>query len=881
MSDVHPVKSLPLRADQSTLVGAPLQAPVVQLDWVDDVVLCFDQFTLLPAERRLQRSGEDVRMGARTFDVLAALIERAPGLVSKPELLRRVWPGLVVEEINLRFQVRLLRKALGDDTASDRFISTVHGRGYCFVANVSRVPRARLTAAAGPDDAFATNLPLPMHPIVDRERELDELAESLQRHRLVTVIGSGGVGKTRLAIELGRRVLPRYPDGVWLVDLAPLSDPALIASATATVLNLSPGDATAETLARWIGKRKLLLIFDNCEHLVDRVARLVEILVSQAGTTTVLATSQESLRVAEEQIYALQPLSLAPVGAAEIIGYGAVSLFVELARRADRRFAISAENAESVAEICRRLDGVPLALEMAAARLPLLGIQGLLSGLAERLNLLKGDPRRSERRHPTLRHVAGWSYSLLDSLDQKVFCRLAIFRGTVALDSVVAIMAPLGLDRWQTLDALWRLREKSLVVVEQGAAPRYRLLETLRLYALEELWASGDSDAVAETHARHFADVVQRAEAAWEMMPDLDWIALYQPEIDNLRAALDWALAEPKRRQLALALAAPSLHLLRTLSLIAEGRRYGERLVALIDGDTLPTTTLGLLSQAAMDWSNLLGPGALDQLERSLVLCRELDDPPRSGKELYVLASFLLRQGRAEEAKAVLIEAWDLIAPSNFKKARLKVMIALGVATMHLEQFDESRSYLMRSLQVARDLRSLAEPMCLTNLSVLEYRLGYIDRAIERAQEAIVFARAAPASRSLGWPLANLAAYLLARDSPGEARPFAEEAFACFGETNMAATGFLQIWAALVASEGRLPEAAQLIGFVDAERVRSRQPRLSSEQLLYDQLMRRLEIGLPVADLLARKAEGSLWSEDEALGFTATRLVTVAHSTMT
>jgi tetratricopeptide (TPR) repeat protein len=211
----------------------------------------------------------------------------------------------------------------------------------------------------------------------------------------------------------------------------------------------------------------------------------------------------------------------------------------------------------------------------------------------------------------------------------------------------------------------------------------------------------------------------------------------------------------------------------------------------------------------------------------------------------------------------------------------LKVMIALGVATMHLEQFDESRSYLMRSLQVARDLRSLAEPMCLTNLSVLEYRLGYIDRAIERAQEAIVFARAAPASRSLGWPLANLAAYLLARDSPGEARPFAEEAFACFGETNMAATGFLQIWAALVASEGRLPEAAQLIGFVDAERVRSRQPRLSSEQLLYDQLMRRLEIGLPVADLLARKAEGSLWSEDEALGFTATRLVTVAHSTMT
>lgn len=850
-----------------------------------EVALSFGAFTLLPAERRLLRGGDDVRLGPRTFDVLIALIEKAPLLVSKPELFDRVWSGLVTEDNSLRFQITLLRKALGDDPAGGKFISTVQGRGYCFVAEVSRTSRSRrepATSAYPPlDDGPKTNLPLPMHPIVDRERELAELEDSLLRHRLVTVVGSGGVGKTRLAVELGRRVLPRYPDGVWLVDLAPLSDPELIASAVAAVLNLAGEGATAETLARWIGRRRLLLIFDNCEHLVDAVAGLTEVLLSRAGALTALATSQESLRVAEEQVYALEPLALAPAGAVEIAGFGAITLFVERARRADRRFALSPENAESVAEICRRLDGVPLALEMAAARMPLLGVDGLLSGLAEEcLDLLRRDPRRSNGRHRSLRHVAAWSYGLLDATDRKVFCRLAVFRGTFSQSDAVAIVAPLGLDRWEAVDALWRLREKSLIVIEPGAIPRYRLLETLRLHAIGELRANGDDEAVAEQHARHVAAVLHRAEAEWETTPDPDWVARYQPEFDNLRAALDWTLAAPERRQAALVLAGPGLHFLFTSNLIGEGRRYGDRLVPLVDDDAAPANAAALLFQTARFWQNDVGPRCLERGERAAALYRAIGDPLGLARSLTLLGTLRARSGQHDAAKAALTEAWDLVAPTNFAKTQLYVRISLGELARGMRQFAEGRDYLLQSLQIARDLRSHQETACLLHLAGLEYFFGDVEQAIERCREAVVSARATPAHRNLGIGLMNLATYQLALGRPEDARPAAEEAFVRTGDSTSSMLPCLQIWAVLAAFEGRLTEAARLIGFVDAERVRKRQPRRAPEQGLYGELMRRLDAGLQAADLRAQLAEGGLWSEAEAMEMAATRLVAARPTTV-
>jgi predicted ATPase/DNA-binding winged helix-turn-helix (wHTH) protein len=851
-------------------------------DWTQNVAIRFDQFTLLPAERRLRRSGEDIRLGGRAYDILNLLIERAPGLVSKMELIDRVWPGLTVEEGNLRFQIKLLRRALGDDQAATRYVSTVPGRGYCFVANVSRVERERQEAGPGSDVPVEpkTNLPLPLHPIVGRERELAELDESLRQHRLVTLVGSGGVGKTRLAVELGRRILSRYRDGVWLVDLAPVSDPAMILRTTAMALDLSFANAepTPEAIAKRISKRKLLLIFDNCEHLVDAVAELVGILVSHVGALTVLATSQESLRVAEEQIHRLEPLALAPAGATEIAQYGAVALFVELVRRVDRQFALSAENAESVAEICRRLDGVPLALEMAAARLPLLGIEGLRSGLAERLSLLRGDPRRGDRRHRTLRHVVEWSYGLLDATEQNVFRRLAAFPGSFSLEAAVAIMAPLGLDRWTALDTLWRLREKSLIVVEHGKTPRYRLLETLRLFAIEKLRASGDGDAVAERHARHFTEVFQTAEAAWETTPDPDWTALYRPEIDNLRAALDWALADPRRRQVALTLGVPGLHALSFFSFDIEGRQYCDRLLPLLDDDTPPAVAAGLLLRAGSLWQLMLGQRGLEYFERAVPLYRELDDRPRLVRAMCGVAACHALQGRQERATALLFEALSLHAQSPPQKLRLLITGHLGFIMMWAGKFAEARDYLTQSLQVARAVRSFNEVFYLTNLGLLEYRQGDVDGAIARGREALDCARRTPGYHGLHSALLNLAAYLLARDNPQEARCYATEAFAHLSESQIHRMALLQVWAVLAGFEGNLTEAAQLIGFVDAERARAQTPRQSPEQRLYCKLMRRLEAGLPAAELLARKAEGALWSEAEAIEFTAKRLVAAGPS---
>jgi len=856
--------------------------------WVDGVAISFGPFTLFPNQRRLERSGVPVRLGSRTLEVLLVLIERAPGLVSKGELIGRVWPGLVVEDINLRLQIGLLRKALGDPPASARYISTVQGRGYCFVANVSRTLRESAAAgrAAPATDAPKTNLPLPMHAIVGRERELGEVEHALRRHRLVSVVGAGGVGKTRLAVELGRRVLPRYPDGVWVIDLAPLSDPALIASAAAAVLNLSGGatDLTAEAIARRIARRELLLIFDNCEHLVEPVAKLVRQLVSYVDGLTVLATSQESLRVAEEQIYALEPLALAPVGETDIAAYGAVSLFVERARGAERRFSLSPENAGAVGEVCRRLDGIPLALEMAAARLPVLGIEGLRAGLPERFSLLQQDSGRSGGRHPTLRHLAAWSYGLLDEIDQNVFRRLSVFPGSFALDDAVALMAHVGIDQWGTLDALWRLREKSLIAVEHTAAPRYRLLETLRLYALEALGETGENDAVAAQHAARFTDVFGRAESAWETMPDLSWMALYRPEIDNLRAALEWALAEPARNLIALSLAVPGLHLLFALSLTAEGRRYVERLTPLIDQDTPPALEAGFFLRASTFYQNSRSQRGVEYIERAVSLYRGLRGRPRLVWALSVLGSFQTQGGLHEQAQATLDEAERLASPREIEgagprqleRARHRVTTALGLLATDRKRFTEARAYFVRAVQMARDLRSTSEATCLSNLSYLEYSLGNVETAIERSREAIECARATAGNRGLGLALMNTAAYLLALDRPIEARPVAEEALVRLGETDFPVVICLQIWAVLVAFEGRLKEAAQLIGFVDAERLRRTQPRTPAEQRLYDELTQRLVLGAAASDVLAWRTEGARWEERAALDFTFVRLMSRA-----
>lgn len=830
---------------------------------IDLVNLCLWRRSVAGGEERLD-------LTPKTFDVLRCLAENAGRLVTHDELLDAVWRDVHVQPEVLKSHILAIRTALGDKSSNPRFIETQRGRGYRFIGELAGIASGGDAADAAPSPE--TNLRRYLTDIVGRQAELAELEKCLNDHRMVTLIGPGGVGKTRLAVELGQRVLPDCPGGVWLIDLAPLSDPAQVLTAVATVLHLdaSTAEQVVRAIAATLSGRRSLLIFDNCEHLAGAASDWIEALLTRVPGLSVVATSQQALHLDAEQLYLVRPLSVPPEGAVAIGGFGAVDLFVERANRADHLFGLGPANEACVAEICRRLDGLPLALEMAAARLRMLGVEGLRDGLDHRLKLLKGTQHADDMRHRSLRAMVEWSHGLLDPPERHLFRCLAAFPGSFTLEAAVAVDG--GADRWPSVDALDRLVDKSLVTIEGGDPPRYRLLETLRLFAGEGLRDSGDSDAVAERHARHIVAVLDHAHITWETMPDEDWVVLYRPEIDNLRAALEWALAEPARRAIALALGASGLRLFHELSSVAEGLRYFERLVPLIDKDTPPGIAAGLLRQAFFYYQHMPEPAALAYVEQATSLYRALGDRVNLGTALVRAGFLLTRQGRFEQAKAGLAEASELIGHGNLMKLRVALYAARGFLALETDQIAEGRLCFTQLLNITGTLKSGYAFRATSFLAMLEYSAGDLDRAIEIAREAVREARGVP-GLILGYRLTNLAAYLLARDNPGEARGFLEEAFAHAVAAGSHTMGDLQVWAVLGSLEGRLADAARLIGFVDAERVRTAQRRHKTDERLYDELSRRLAAALPAAELAAVKEEGASWTRPEAIEFVTSRLL--------
>jgi predicted ATPase/DNA-binding winged helix-turn-helix (wHTH) protein len=831
---------------------------------IDLVNLCLWRRSAAGADERLD-------LPPKRFDILRYLAENAGRLVTHDELLTAVWRDVHVQPEVLKSHILAIRNALGDDSASPRFIETQRGRGYRFIGAMDGIASTKdsVDASGLPE----TNLRRHLTGIIGRQAELAELLTCLNERRMVTLIGPGGVGKTRLAVEFGRHVLPDFPGGVWLIDLAPLSDPAQIVTAVATALRLDA--PTAEVVVRAIAatllRRRSLMIFDNCEHLAGAAAGLIEALLTGVPGLSVVATSQQALHLDAEQLYLVRPLSVPPEDAVAIGEFSAVDLFVERANRADHLFQLGPVNEAGVAEICRRLDGLPLALEMAAARLRVLGVEGLREGLDHRLRLLKGAAPADEMRHRSLRALVEWSHGLLDGQERQLFRRLAVFPGSFTLEAAVAVDG--GTDRWTIVDTLERLIDKSLVTIEGGDPPRYRLLETLRLFAGEGLRDSGESDAAADRHARHLANVLDRACVAWETTPDEDWVALHGPEIDNLRAALEWALAAPERHAIALALGQSGLRLFHELSSVAEGRRYFERLVPLIDPDTPPSLAAGLLRQAKFYFRDMPEATLQAYLERAISLYRALDDRLNLGAALAQLGYFQIRQNRFEQAKSVLEEASELMGRSNLSKSLMALYQNMGTNALHTGQFAEGRKYFTQVRDLTRTLESRYAVQATILLALLEYNAGDIDRAIAVGREAVREARAIP-GLLLSVAQGHLAAYLLAGDNPRQARGLLEEAYARFvAEAGFLDPSDLQIWAVLVGLEGRLTEAARLIGFVDAERERTARPRQKTEERLYGELSRRLEAGLPAAELASLREEGAGWTKPEAVEFVRRRLL--------
>jgi predicted ATPase/DNA-binding winged helix-turn-helix (wHTH) protein len=495
----------------------------------------FGPFQLLPTRRLLLADGRPVRLGSRALEILIALVERPGELVGKNELMARVWPSTFVEEGNLKVQVAGLRRALGDSRGSNRYLATVPGRGYRFVAPVRRTDGPGRAAAAA---EAAHRLPAPVTDMIDRADSVAALMVQLPRQRLITIVGPGGIGKTTVALAVARGLADAYPHGVRFVDLARLCEARLVPGALAAALGLAPGDDPG--LSGALRERRMLLVLDNCEHVIEACAAWAALALNGAPGLQILATSREPLRAEGEHVHRLAPLASPPpaagLSAAAALGFPAVQLFVERAAAAAGGFRFGDEEAPLVAEICRRLDGLPLAIELAAARVDAFGVRGLVARLDDCLPLLTGGRRAALPRHQTLRATLDWGHGLLPEAERVVLRRLAVFAGRFTLAAASAVAAGAGLTAAAVVEAVANLVAKSLLAADvAGAAPCYRLLATTRAYALEKLVASGELEQVERRRAAHARSPAEPAEPPCTAHP------APTRRIDAARA--DWSLS--------------------------------------------------------------------------------------------------------------------------------------------------------------------------------------------------------------------------------------------------------------------------------------------------------------------------------------------------
>jgi predicted ATPase/DNA-binding winged helix-turn-helix (wHTH) protein len=511
----------------------------------------FGSFQLLPKQRLLLDAGKRVPIGGRAFDILMMLIQNAGRLVTKEQLMLHAWPHTIVEETNLRVHIAALRRALGDN--QNRYLSNVIGRGYSFVNSVTWESESTnerpATAKAMPRSTSTRDFPAPLTRIVGRSKDMDLLISTLPKRRFSTILGGGGVGKSALAQAVGFELLDRYRHGAYLVDLAAIADAASLPVSLALAMDTSVSDNDPMLeLCMYLRDRRVLVVLDNCDHLVSAAARLAEGILQSGSHAHILASSREPLGAQGEWQHRLGPLEFPPntelMTAAAARSYSAVELFVERAVTNAQRFELTDSNAPIVGAICRRLDGVPLAIELAAARVSVLGIQGLAARLDDRFVLEEGGRRTATTRHHTLRAAIDWSYDLLAKREQIILRRLAIFRAAFSVDSAIEIAAHGEISAEQALLGIMSLAEKSFMVTDiTEESVRHRLLNTTRSYALGKLAASSDKDEIFVWHAQHHLELLRRAELGYETKSREERIKSLGFAIDELRAALEWAFS--------------------------------------------------------------------------------------------------------------------------------------------------------------------------------------------------------------------------------------------------------------------------------------------------------------------------------------------------
>jgi predicted ATPase/DNA-binding winged helix-turn-helix (wHTH) protein len=552
-------------------------------------VVSFGPFRLVASERLLTKDGAPVEIGARTLDVLTALLSRRNEVISKRDLLARVWPDVTVEESSLRFHIAALRKALGEGGDGARYITTAAGRGYCFVA-----PVTRSNDSAEPNSPFAVrfshaNLPSRLSRMVGRGDDVLRLSAQLTASRFVTIVGSGGVGKTTVAVAVGHHLIESFAGAALFVDLGMLSDPALVATAVASMLGLSvqSNDPTPNLIA-FLRERRVLLILDTREHLIEAVAALASGIFTAAPQVHILATSREALQIEGEYVYRLNVLAYPPddrgLTAADAQAFPATQLFVERALASGARFDFSDAEAAIVVGICQKLDGVALAIELAARRVEAYGLQQTAALLDQRLTLLWLGPRTAPARQRTLQATLDWSYGLLSELERIVLRRLAVFVGHFTLDAALAVVTSATVDHADIFAAIDSLVSKSMIATRPvGSMMRYRLLDTTRAYALETRIDETELVDLAVRHAVYYRRWLEQSGTEWPSLSTGAERAPHFAALNNVRAALEWCFGATGNVAVAIALVVAAGPVFLAMSLLSECHRWSERAILALD----------------------------------------------------------------------------------------------------------------------------------------------------------------------------------------------------------------------------------------------------------------------------------------------------------
>jgi predicted ATPase len=695
------------------------------------------------------------------------------------------------------------------------------------------------------------------------------LVDLIELHKLVTVVGAGGIGKTALAQALAHRLRGSFDDGVWLVELAPVADASIVPTTIAGVLGVELGpDAQVATLAKALSGGRMLIVLDNCEHLLDAVAEVAAVLISAAPDVRLLATSQEPLKVAQEHVYRLGALALPAEGGVENARQaGAVALFEARAQAADLRFALTEHNIAAVVDICRHLDGIALAIELAAARLPLLGVDGLRARLDERFSVLKGGARLALRRHQTLRAALDWSHGLLTKDEQTVFRRLGVFAGSFSLESAQRVTADDRIDEWAVLDHLGALVDKSLVVAEPGEVPRYRLLETSRAFAMEKVHQAAETDAAHRSHAQAMLAVFEGSLEEEYALPTQARLERYLPELDNARAALDWSAGASGDAELQIALTGAIAWLWVSAGLRPEGMRRSRSAMARIAPSTAPHLAARLLGS----WSRLahpeVGPEELAADARAVELYRTLGDRRALFTILCFQSRALANCHRTEEAEVALHEAEQIFESTWPPALRIPLLTARSWLFVGQDRFEEAIGVGQELLQLTIALDD--KRLTLVALIFLEQSAASLGRWEESVALGRDMAERIQRDRSLrsgieNFVFSNLSASLTASGEIDEALVMARRAYPAVEQAGRVME-LLDPFALLAFKRGRIGDAARMVGRADMRYARSNVPRYPVEQRLHDMLMLELQDAMSPDELARLMKQGEALSDEAAV----------------